>query len=62
LDPESRITLKLAAISILATGIGFGFFYSGLNPASVVAEVRALADQFVEAVRWSLSQSWHGRP
>jgi hypothetical protein len=61
LDPETRITLKLAAISILATGVGISLFYSGISPASVAAEVRVLAEQFVEAVKWSLSHNWNGR-
>lgn len=58
MDPETRVTLKLAAISVMATAVGIVLFYSGVSPAGIAAEVRALVDGIFEALKWSLSHSW----
>jgi len=59
LDPETRVTLKLAGVSIFATCVGITLFYSGISPTGIAAEIRTLAQGIFEALNWSLSHGWH---
>jgi hypothetical protein len=58
LDPETRVTLKLAGISIMATCLAITLFYSGISPAGIAAELRSLGEGTFEALKWSVSHGW----
>jgi hypothetical protein len=58
LDPETRVTLKLAGISIMATCLAITLFYSGISPGGIAAELRSLGEGTFEALKWSVSQRW----
>jgi hypothetical protein len=58
LDPETRVTLKLAGISIMATCLAITLFYSGISPGGIAAELRSLGEGTFEALKWSVSHGW----